>query len=100
MLFQKLAILSAVFQSCAAHPPFPGTQREAIDELSTSNDTLVERDDTYPLDPIERGMLDEQQKAYPGIYWYAAYPGGAAPRGEPEDGGCLVKSSLNANSNE
>ena len=94
MLLQKLVILAAVsFKSCAARPTLiPAKDTNIAEDVAFFNNTLVDRDDTHPPNPIEKGMLDELQNSYPGIYWYTAYPGGEAPQGTPRDGGCLVRS--------
>lgn len=82
------SLLVLLVHSCLALPaPIFG---EDDNHAVPYNSSLSGRDDTHDLNPIEKGMLDDQQRAYPGIYWPTAYPGGEAPRGSPRDGGCLV----------
>jgi len=91
MLYQKLATLVVVFfQTSLARPATLPSENLDARNGDAFNNTLDGRDDTHPLNPIERGMLDGQNNAYEGIFWDTAYPGGNAPRGSPRDGGCVV----------
>ncbi|TVY41875.1 hypothetical protein LSUB1_G003086 [Lachnellula subtilissima] len=92
MLHQKLVTLVALLQSSVVRSAIlPSEYLDARDD-DTFNNTLDGRDDTHPLNPSERGMLDDLNNAYEGIWWDKSYPGGAAPRGNAKDGGCDVAS--------
>lgn len=91
MLYQKLTTLAVLFfQASLVRPAVLPSEYFDIRDDNAFNNTLDGRDDTHPLDPAERGMLDNQNNAYEGIFWDTAYPGGNAPRGSPGDGGCVV----------
>jgi hypothetical protein len=88
MLYQKLTILAVIFfQTPSVQPAvLPSEYLDTRDD-DIFNNTLDGRDDINPLNSIERGMLDDQNNAYEGIFWDTAYPSGNAPRGSPGDDG-------------
>ncbi|PVH70827.1 hypothetical protein DL98DRAFT_597489 [Cadophora sp. DSE1049] len=93
MLYPKLTVLAIAFfhASIAQSATAPSGYRKVRDADTLVNNTLDNRDDTHPINPAERGMLDDQNNAYKGIFWDTAYPGGNGPRGGRSDGGCNVE---------
>lgn len=91
MLYQKFTTLAVLFiQTSLVRPAvLPSEYLETRDD-DAFNNTLDSRDDTHDLNPGERGMLNDQNNAYEGIFWDTAYPGGNGPRGSSGDGGCIV----------
>ncbi|PMD27060.1 hypothetical protein NA56DRAFT_725877 [Hyaloscypha hepaticicola] len=81
MLYQKLTNLAVLFfQTSLVRPAvLRSDYLDTIDD-DAFNNTLDGRDDTHPLNPAERGMLDNQNNAYEGIFWDTAYPGGMRQR--------------------